>query len=273
MKRRHLLRRLASGISAACAALFVAGQLTACASMDASNKQRQVASVLAFLYPGKDKPEAAASTVAEIRVPFRIGVAFVPDGENNGPQRIAEAERQALTARVRDAFANYPFISHIEAVPSLYLQPRGGFDNLDRVADLLQLDAIALISYDLVQHADSSGWSFLYWTGVGAYVIEGDRFEVLTAVDCAVFDVKSRRLLMHASGTARDKGEATLVGFGEKARSARAKSLSDAVDQMIPVLRSEVARFRESAPRDPLIKLILPPGYNPAGSSAAPSGR
>jgi rhombotail lipoprotein len=114
-----------------------------------------------------------------------------------------------------------------------------------------------------VQHADSSGWSFLYWTGVGAYLVEGDRFDVLTAVDCAVVDIKSRRLLMHAGGTARDRGSATLVGFSEKAREARTRSLSTSIDQMIPALKAEVARFRETAPRDPKIKLLLPPGYDP----------
>jgi rhombotail lipoprotein len=266
MKRRQLLDRITLVATLPAAAALLAG-LPGCAGTNAGNKQRQVASVLSFLYPGKDMPEPAGQTVAEIRVPFRIGVAFVPDTEG-GQQRIAESERQMLTTRVRDAFANYPFVQHIDAVPSLYLHASGGFDNLDRVAGMLNLDAIALISYDLVQHADSSGWSFLYWTGVGAYVIEGNRYDVMTAVDCAVFDVKSRRLLMHAAGTARDKGEATLVGFGEKARAARAKSLSDAVDQMIPALKAEVARFRETAPRDPLIKLILPPGYN-AGSAPA----
>jgi len=137
------------------------------------------------------------------------------------------------------------------------------------VASLLNLDVVALISYDQVQHADASGWSFLYWTGVGAYVIEGDRFEVLTAVECTVFDVRSRRLLMRASGTATNKGEATMVAFGEKSREGRGKSFAEAMDQMIGALQKEVQRFRETAPRDPMIKLVLPPGYDPKAAPAA----
>ncbi len=242
--------------------LALAGALGACAGMQQESKQRHVASVLKFLYPGSDTPEPPSQKLAEIHVPFRIGVAFVPD-ELGSASRLSEPERQALASRVRDAFADYPFVRHIEAVGSLYLEPGGGFGNLDRVGAMLNLDMIALISYDLVQHADSSGWSFLYWTGVGAYLIEGDRFDVLTAVDCAVIDIRSRRLLMHAGGTARDRGSATLVGFSEKSREARSRSLVAAIDQMIPALKAEVARFRESAPRDPTIKLILPPGYDP----------
>lgn len=258
MRRRDTLRSLI-GLPVSITGLLTLG---ACAGMQGENKHRQVASLLGFLYPGNDKPEAASDRIAEIRVPFRIGVAFVPD-TNASEMRLSENERQQLAGRVRDAFADYPFIRQIEIVGSVYLEPGGGYGNLDRVGAMLNLDVIALISYDLVQHADSSGWSFLYWTGVGAYLVEGDRFDVLTAVDCAVFDIKSRRLLMHAGGTARDQGSATLVGFGEKARQARSRSLSVSIDQMIPALKAEVARFRETAPRDPTIKLLLPPGYDP----------
>lgn len=253
-----------TGLAAALGASLLGG----CAAMEKENKQRQVASVLSFLYPGKDTPEPPAAQVAEIKVPFRIGVAFVPDDKVATDQRLPETERQVLAGKVREAFASYPFVSRIETVPSLYLEPGGGFANLERVAALLNLDVIALISYDLVQHADANGWSFLYWTGVGAYVIEGDKFDVLTAVECTVFDVKSRRLLMRASGTARDKGGATLVNFSEKSRAARTKSLGVAVDQMTLALKGEVARFRETAPRDPAIKLVLPPGYDPKAAPA-----
>ena len=247
-----------TGLAAALGASLLGG----CAAMEKENKQRQVASVLSFLYPGKDTPEPPAAQVAEIKVPFRIGVAFVPDDKVATDQRLPETERQVLAGKVREAFASYPFVSRIETVPSLYLEPGGGFANLERVAALLNLDVIALISYDLVQHADANGWSFLYWTGVGAYVIEGDRFEVLTAVECTVFDIRSRRLLMRASGTATRKGEATMVGFGEKAREGRSMGFSTAMDQMIGNLRQAVQDFRERAPRDPNVRLQLPAGYD-----------
>lgn len=229
--------------------------------MDARNRQRQVASVLGFLFPGKDQPPPPSDAVAVLQVPFRIGVAFVPDTAK-GEARLAETERQQLADKVREAFAGYPFIRQIETVPSLYLEPGGGFANLDRVGSLLNLDVIALISYDQVQHADASGWSFLYWTGVGAYMIEGDRFEVLTAVECTVFDIRSRRLLMRAAGTATRKGEATMVGFSEKAREGRSKGFAAALDQMITNLRQAVQDFRDRAPQDPKIRLQLPAGYD-----------
>jgi hypothetical protein len=41
---------------------------------------------------------------------------------------------------------------------------------------------------------------------------------------------------------------------------------------MIGALHGEVTAFRQRAPKDPMIKLVLPPGYNP-GTPAAPPPR
>lgn len=244
--------------------------LAGCASIDSKTQQRQVASLIGYLFPGKDMPAEASTAKAVIKVPFRIGVAFVPD--NGSPEfRLSETDRLRLAGQVREAFASFPFLSSIEAVPSLYLEKGGGFDNLQRVAALLRLDVVALISYDQVQYAGANKWSFTYWTGVGAYLVEGDKYDVLTAVETAVFDVASRRMLMHAAGTSTVKGESTWVGFAERSRAARTQSFDTAVGQMIGNLRSEVQAFRERAPRDPSIELVLPPGYNPGAGAAKPA--
>lgn len=243
--------------------------LAGCASMEGSTKQRQVASMLGFLFPGKDQPAPPSEQVAVINVPFRIGVAFVPDN-GKAEFRLSETDRLKLAGQVREAFANYPFIKEIEAVPSLYLEPGGGFENLERIGRLLRLDVVALVSYDQVQYAGANKWSFLYWTGIGAYFVEGDQYDILTAVETGVFDIRSRRMLMHASGTSTVKGEATWVGFAERSRQARTDSFGSAVQQMIGALHGEVAAFRQRAPKDPMIKLVLPPGYNPGTAPAQP---
>ncbi len=255
-------------IAAGAAALALAG----CSSMDGTTKSRQqVASLISFLFPGSSAPPAGSTQVAVLKVPFRIGIAFVPD--NSVPAfRLSEADRQRLAGQVRDAFANYPFVSGIETVPSSYLEAGGGFDNLDRVAALLRVDVMALISYDQVQYAGASRWSFLYWTGVGAYLVEGDKYDVLTALETAVFDVRSRRMLMRASGSSTVKGEATWVGFAERSRQARTESFGKALQQMIGGLQGEVQGFRQRAPQDPTIKLELPPGYNPGTGPKATGG-
>ncbi len=250
-------------------ATLVAMAITGCASMEKTTRQRQVASALSFLFPGSEQTPSMPDQVAEIKVPFRIGVAFVPD--NSDPQfRLPESDRMKLAGEVRDAFSRYPFVSEIVAVPSMYLEPGGGFANIDRVAALLKLDVIALVSFDQVQNAGATGWSFWYWTGIGAYVINGDQYDILTAVETAVLDIRSRRLLMRASGISNVKGTATMVGFSERAREARTHGFDEAIREMIGKLHSEVKTFRERAPKDQSIRLILPPGYSPKAPQPAP---
>jgi rhombotail lipoprotein len=253
-----------SSVLRSLAVLGLAGAvLSGCAATQADSRQRQVASLLAFLYPAKTAVPPLSDRVAELKVPFRIGIAFVPQA-GNPQQQLSEVDRQRLMASVRAAFVNYPFVSEIETVPTMYLEAGGGFANLDRIAQLLRLDVVALVAYDQVQNADASGWSFLYWTGIGAYVVEGDRYDVLTAVEVAVFDVRSRRLLLRAAGSSREGGSATLVGFAEKSRAARVSGFDHAMAQLIENLRNEVKVFRERAPKDPGVRLMLPPGYDPA---------
>ena len=252
-------------------AILVAVGLAGCAGMQKESKQRQVASMLAYLFPGNSEPPASSDAVAVINVPFRIGIAFVPDNSTDPQFRLAEADRLNLAGNVRDAFSKYPFIRDIEAIPSVYLESGGGFGNIDRIAALLRLDAIALVSYDQVQHADASPMSMLYWTGIGMYIVPGDRYDVLTVVETAVFDVKSRRLLMRAAGSSNVKGSATLIGFSGQSREARLKSFEEAVTQMIGNLHGEVKSFRERAPSDPKVKLMLPPGYNPNAERPTPA--
>ena len=248
----------------------VAG-LNGCASMSDKTKQRQVASMLGYLLPCSEQSAAQSDKVADIQVPLHIGVAFVPDS-GDPACLLPETERLALAGKVREALAGDPFVKDIEAVPSLYLEPGGGFDNLERIAALLRLDVVALISCDQVQYAGANRWSFLYWTGIGACVIEGDKYDVLTAVETAVFDVCSRRMLMRAAGTSTLKGEATWVGFAERSRQARSEAFCVAVQQMIGKLQRETQALRERAPKDPMIRLVLPPGYKPRAQTTASPG-
>lgn len=244
--------------------------LGGCASMEQSSRQRQVASVLSYLYPETGNVPTAPESTAELHVPFRIGVAFVPD--NTPPQfRLPESDRLKLSEKVRAAFTGYPFVREIVAVPSVYLEAGGGFSNLDRIARLLKLDVIALISFDQVQNAGATGSSLLYWTGIGAYVVQGDQYDILTAVETSVFDIKSRRLLLRAGGVSNIRGSATMVGFSELAREARTRGFDEAMTEMIGKLQAEVKTFREQAPKDPSMRLILPPGYDPNAPRTAPS--
>jgi rhombotail lipoprotein len=225
--------------------------LGGCASMFDHGGKRQAGSIVDYLYPDAKEPPKMEPTVTRLRLPVRVGIAFVPgSGRGAGPQEAAQAQ---LLERVKASFSQYDYIGSIEVIPSAYLRPRGGFDNLDQVARMFNVDVIALVSYDQIRFNDTNRLAVLYWTVVGAYLIKGDQYDVQTMVDAAVFDVRSRKLLFRAPGTSQVKGSATLAGYGKEVRGAASDGYVQAVDQMIPQLQTQLASFKERAKSDPAI--------------------
>jgi rhombotail lipoprotein len=185
----------------------------------------------------------------------------------SGPRDgLPEADKLKLLERVKAAFAKYPFIGGIEVIPSTYLQPRGGFANLEQVARMFDVEVVALLSYDQVQFNDSNALSVLYWTIIGAYVIHGDQYDIQTLVDASVFDVQSHKLLFRAPGTSHMKGSASMTGFSERSRAARLEGYNQAVDEMIPHLQAELDGFKERIKSDQAYKVENKAGYSGGGS-------
>lgn len=238
--------------------------LAGCASWLGEQKKQQNASVVDYLYP-KESKATAMVPVSEttLSLPLRVGVAFVPSPY--GGADLPEAERQKLLERVKAAFGDQKFISAIEVVPSAYLRPRGGFDNLEQAARMFNLDVVALLSYDQVQFNDANRLSVLYWTIVGAYLVNGDEYDTHTMLDASVFDVRSRKLLLRSHGVSQVKGSAAMATFSERSREARVQGFSLAIDNLIPNLRDELGRFRERVKTDSSVRITQAPGYSGGG--------
>jgi rhombotail lipoprotein len=235
--------------------------LCGCAAMLGEQRQdHRSASVVDFLYPDAKEAPNLQEALTTLRPPVRVGIAFVPGGK--WQETAISAEEQArLLEQVRAAFTQYPYVGKIETIPSDYLREKGGFDNLAQVARLLDVEIVALLSYDQVQFNDANALSMLYWTIVGAYIIQGDRYDVQTLVDAAVFDVASRKLLFRAPGSSQVKGNATMVGFTEESRAAQVEGYRNAVAQLIPNLQAALASFAERTQQDVAIRVENRPGY------------
>jgi rhombotail lipoprotein len=232
--------------------------ISGCASMLGSQHgHKQVGSVVDYLYPKTDQPPRMQSGEITLRPPVRVGIAFAPGSGAGFP----EVEKTRLLDRVKTAFAKHPYISSIELIPTTYLQAKGGFANLEQVARMFNVEVVTLLSYDQVQFNDSNALSVLYWTIVGAYVIKGDQYDIQTMVDASVFDVRSKTLLFRAPGTSQTKGSASMSGFGEAARTARADGFTRAIDDMVPKLQTELDGFRQRIKTDAAFKVENKPGY------------
>lgn len=200
-------------------------------------------SLVEFLYPRGEEPPPVTNDTPTLLIPLRVGIAFVPS--MSGQEVLSEATKASLLEMTAKQFRDRDYISNIDVIPETYLRNGRGFETIDQVARLYDLDVIALVSYDQVAVADDTTASLLYWTIVGAYVIEGSKHNVQTFVDTAVFDVRTHKLLFRAPGVAASTERATLVGSPEVIREQRKQGFEVAMKDMTGNLTTELERFRD----------------------------
>ena len=163
------------------------------------SEARASSSLVSFLYPSGNEPPRE-NTIPQLNLPLRVGLAFLPSRAGSSPTGLEAAEREKLLDRIRQRFADRKFISEITIVPDYYLSGASGFDSLQGVQRLYNVDMMALVSYDQVTYRDDNSWSLGYLTIVGAYVLKGSRHDVTTLMDLAVVDPQSRSILLRAGG-------------------------------------------------------------------------
>ena len=240
---------------------------TACAS----SPQHHATSVVGYLYPQRsDHVETPAVPV--LKLPLRIGVAFVPGEQSDcrpcADSPLPEADRIALMKRVADHFrADSALVKAIEIIPSAYLSPKGSFTNLDQLRSMFGVDVIALISYDQIQFTDQGRTSLTYWTLVGAYLVEGEKNDTRTLMDAAVYDIESRRLLFRAPGVSHIKGSSTPVNLSEELRRDSGRGFRDASADMIANLDQQLIDFKQKVRESPEeYRVVRKPGATGGGS-------
>jgi len=239
------------------------GVLAGCAS-----QQRNLhSSAVEYLYSGGY--EGSPATVVKLHAPVRVGIAFAPSGSDVFP----EEKKQQLLKRISDAFRADPKIAAIEIIPSTYLNPRGGFDELDRLRAAFRVTDIVLISYEQVQFSDTGAMGLTYWAyGVPAYVIKGEKNETRTFVDAVALDIPSRAMLFHAAGQSSIKGSSTLVGVNQALRERSATGFDQAIDQLIANLDTELKKFETSVSNGEITVEATPkiPAWNPTTATGVP---
>ncbi|MBL8522301.1 MAG: rhombotarget lipoprotein [Betaproteobacteria bacterium] len=239
--------------------LFAALAITGGCATPRSGETKQSASIVDYLYPASSSAPKMEPGMALLRPPVRVGLAFVPADAK--ARTLPEAEKMKLLERTKAAFARQPYVGALEIIPTQYLKSGGGFENLQQVSRLFNVDIMAMVSYDQVHFSDSNSLSFLYWTIIGAYVVNGNEFDIKTMLDISVFDIASRKLLFHAPGTSQINGGSNWASYSEKARSAQIEGYQKAVDQLIPKLNTEIELFRVRLKEAADIKLEPQPGY------------
>ena len=235
-----------------------------------TRKTERSSSVVNYLYPGEVNP-LPPTEVPVLRLPLRVGIAFVPAGNARNDYRpggISEVQKTALMERVAAEFKGRDYIQSIEIVPTSYLRPAGGFDNLNQVRSLLNVDVIALVAYDQVQFTNTNILSLAYWTIVGAYIFHGNKNDTDTLMEAAVYDIASRHLLFRSPGVSHVEAGAAAVYLEQSKRTDAAKGFDVATDDLIKNLKTQLEDFRERVKKAPgqVARIEHRPGYSGGGA-------
>ena len=245
-------------------AVGLAGLLMTGCVMWQHNRSTHATSVMQFLYP-KDSQHTEAPRIPVLSLPLRVGVAFVPsaNGQNSG---ISEAAKAEMLKRVAAEFRGLPYVKAIEIIPTTYLRPTGGFENLEQVKSMFGVDVIALVAYDQIQFTNEGFLSLAYWTIVGAYMIEGEKNDTQTLMEAVVFDISSHKMLFRAPGTSRVKASATPINLSEQLRTDSRTGFDQATTEMIANLKTELENFKTRVKESPTeFKIEHKPGYTGGG--------
>lgn len=172
----------------------------------------------------------------------------------------------ALLNKVKQSFIKYDYIDRIEIIPSTYLKNGKGFNTLQQVARLHDVDVMALVSYDQLMQSHENKSAILYWTIVGMYLIPGNENAIQTFVDTAVFDMRSQKMLFRAPGINQLTESSTAVGVTTTLREKSYEGFDLAVNDMIVNLDDELARFKTRVKEEQVATIEHKQGYSGGGS-------
>jgi rhombotail lipoprotein len=197
-----------------------------------------------FLYPEGTPPPT--DSIPELRIPLRVGLAFLPSRPGVGAMALDAQQKQELLERIRLRFSNRRFVSEIVIIPDYYLASARGYSGLAGVQRLQNVDLMALVSYDQVTRQNDNTLSLGYLTIVGAFILPGTSRDTTTLVDLAVVDPATRSLVLRAGGTSSGQGLSTLVDADRNARKASMTGFDAATKQLIENFDAALAEFEAS---------------------------
>ena len=254
-------------------AILLAGCTSFWQALSGGERRGVSSSLVEYLYPEGNEPPPITETIPRLELPLRVGLAFVPSATHTEMTFLSEATKTSLLERVRQQFLDRDYIAEIEVIPETYMRAGTGFTSLQQVSRIYNLDVIALLSYDQVVASDDTTASFLYWTIIGAYLVEGSKNDVQTFVDTAVFDIPTRQLLFRAPGIDKLVSRSTLIKSGEELRQSRTESFGRAIDNMSENLVTELNRFEIRIQNEPTVAEVIPqPGDSSGGGTTSPVG-
>ncbi|MFT6734048.1 MAG: rhombotail lipoprotein [Polaribacter sp.] len=234
-----------------------------------NQQQRGVSSnLVGYLYPKGETVSHQSDQLPILKLPLRIGIAFIPESSFDNRFSLTEVEKQILLNNVAEKFRSDKSVDDIQIIPEIYLKQGKGFVTVEQIAALYNVDVMALVSYDQVSIHEMRQSSLAYWTIVGAYIVKGESTEFQTFVDTAVFDVKTRKLLFRAPGVHKDSRNHTAVNFEKENRKMRTNSFTIASELMTKNLSFELVKFKQRVKKGKEVKVEYNKKYYSGGGGS-----
>lgn len=194
-----------------------------------------------FLYPQGEVPKTDATP--ELKLPLTVGLSFLPG--RSYQESLDARQKEEILSTIKQHFQSLSYVRDIVIISDGYLNTRGGFDSLQQLARLQQLDVVALVSYDQLARRSENNRSLGYLTIVGAFVLHGSESETSTLLDLAVVEPTTRSLLLRAAGTSYASASSTAIRQGASLDRQSSQGLQAAAAQLNVNLERELAAFSE----------------------------
>jgi rhombotail lipoprotein len=212
---------------------------------------QRTSNLLTYLHPGETQTVEASKDIARtslpnIPVPIRLGIAFVPEsrtitsGGNIKIEPLTEKFKMEMMRELTAQLRQYSTFAGIEEIPSTYLKVGGSFANLDQIHTMTGVDVIGLVSYDQVQFTDRGLVSLLYWTGIGWYFVPGEKNDTNTMMDAALYHIPTRKPLLRATGQSGVYRYSTPMNQSQNLRDDSEHGFKDAVHMLAATFKEQL---------------------------------
>ncbi|HEX6813434.1 MAG TPA: hypothetical protein VF384_17580 [Planctomycetota bacterium] len=193
-------------------------------------------------------------------VPARIALAFVPEANAQGTSAegisswatgpLPEAFKAKVLENLADAFRKESFVGRIDVVPSFYLGGRTAPEIVASVRATFDVEAVALVTYDLQHFNRVNGWSLTYIALVTMMFVPGNELSSELFLDTAVY-ASNGALLFRAAGSAANQGSFAPPYYDDNAQVQTESCFADATSDLVPKLHREIEKFAQRIKAEP----------------------
>src|SRR5262245_20179428 len=198
---------------------------------------------------------------ASMPVPARIALAFVPEASARGTSAegmsswatgpLPEAFKAKVLENLADAFRKESFVGGIQVVPSFYLGGSTAPEIVASVRATFDVEAVALVTYDLQHFNRINGWSLTYIALITMMFVPGNELSSHLYLDTAVYWSNNGALLFRAAGSAEHDQSFALPYYDDNAQVQTERCFADATADLVPKLRPEIEKFAQRIKAEP----------------------